>query len=95
MLLLAQARLLARAWTPCMQAPACKPPPAWRADSQYAPPARDAAALGAAPRPDLGAYFEDPRVQAFLAAEVGGPPRCSPACVRGLQPPAWLGRYAC
>ena len=28
------------------------------------------AALGAAPRPAVAAYFEDPRVQAFLAAEV-------------------------
>jgi hypothetical protein len=30
-------------------------------------------ALGAAPRPDVAAYFEDPRVQAFLAAEDGKP----------------------
>ncbi|KAL4447419.1 hypothetical protein ABPG75_004638 [Micractinium tetrahymenae] len=30
-------------------------------------------AMGAAPRPDLGTYFEDPRVQAFLAAQDGRP----------------------
>ncbi|PSC67041.1 molecular chaperone [Micractinium conductrix] len=29
--------------------------------------------MGAAPRPDLGAYFEEPRVQAFLAAQDGRP----------------------
>ncbi|PSC67149.1 ACCUMULATION AND REPLICATION OF CHLOROPLASTS chloroplastic [Micractinium conductrix] len=35
--------------------------------------AAEAAGMGAAPRPDLGAYFEEPRVQAFLAAQDGRP----------------------
>lgn len=45
--------------------PCIKPAPA------LVPPHCACAAMGAAPRPDLGAYFEDPRVQSFLAAQVG------------------------
>ncbi|KAL4427454.1 hypothetical protein ABPG77_000743 [Micractinium sp. CCAP 211/92] len=43
----------------------------WLASVAY--PEFQDSAMGAAPRPDLGAYFEDPRVQSFLAAQDGRP----------------------